>query len=293
MQKIIDSHMHIWDLSFGKFAWLCSPENESFLGDYSPLKQNYLIPDYRHDSRNFPIEKAVYVQAGWDSTDPIGEAKWISEINDGLFGAIISYANLTHESISQQLEELSQYSLVRGIRQIIAWHTNAFLRGTEQNYLENPLWRKHFALLEKHRFVFDMQIFPEQIDSAYKLIKNHPNIPVIIEHILQPIAYDTHTLKKWKKGLTKLAQLPNTFIKLSGMNLFVHDCAFTQFKQLFETCVEHFSTKRSMIGSNFPVEKLFLTFDQLFEQFMQVIAQYSAVEQNDLLYQTAKEVYRI
>jgi predicted TIM-barrel fold metal-dependent hydrolase len=44
---IIDTHMHLWDLANG-YAWLNhrDPAFERLIGNYDPLRRNFLPPDY-------------------------------------------------------------------------------------------------------------------------------------------------------------------------------------------------------------------------------------------------------
>jgi predicted TIM-barrel fold metal-dependent hydrolase len=291
--KIIDSHMHLWDLSLQKNSWLIGPVEEFFLGDYSNLQKNYLINDYHKDNQNFNIEKTVFVQAGWDRNDICGEANWINQINDGLIGAIVPYADLSANNAAENLAQLAQIPLVRGIRQIIAWHPDNYFCACEKNFLEDPCWLKQFKLLEQYQLSFDLQIYPLQTDLAYRLIQNHPNITFAIEHCLQPTAHDNDILQQWEKQIAKLANLPNAYMKISGMNLFNHNFEFETAKRLFETLVHYFSPERCMVGSNFPVEKLYVSFDQLFESFIVLAQQYTQEEQDALFYGTAKKFYRI
>src|SRR6185437_10402686 len=48
---LIDAHHHLWDLRMGKHPWLCGAEEKPFfMGDYTPLKRDYLPDDYRRDA---------------------------------------------------------------------------------------------------------------------------------------------------------------------------------------------------------------------------------------------------
>lgn len=290
---MIDSHIHLWDLSLNKNPWLFESAKESFLGNISPLRKNYLINDYIKDSQNFNIEKVVHIQAGWDQIDLLGEAIWLNQFHTELLGGIVSYANLTSSTFNDELAQLAEIPLIKGIRQIIGWHTNPYFRTCEKNYLEDKTWLENFKLLHKYSLTFDLQIYPEQTDQAYELIKTNPNVGVVIEHILQLNSHDPISIKHWEEKLAKLATLPNIFMKLSGMNLFVHTFHFETLKTLFETVVHYFSPYRCMIGSNFPVEKLYISFDELFESFLKITQQYSQAEQKALFYETAKKFYRV
>ena len=48
---LIDAHHHFWNPDQNPYPWLSDhPEPTFFLGDYSALKRNYLVADYRRDS---------------------------------------------------------------------------------------------------------------------------------------------------------------------------------------------------------------------------------------------------
>jgi predicted TIM-barrel fold metal-dependent hydrolase len=49
---LVDAHHHLWDLQAHYYPWLSDrPEAHFFMGDYTPLKRNYLPEDYRRDAR--------------------------------------------------------------------------------------------------------------------------------------------------------------------------------------------------------------------------------------------------
>jgi len=66
----------------GRHPWLGDhPETGFFLGDYSPLKRNYLPTDYLSDSSAHNVLATVHCEAEWDRTDQVGETNWISAIH--------------------------------------------------------------------------------------------------------------------------------------------------------------------------------------------------------------------
>ncbi len=292
-QKIIDSHMHLWDLSLKKHAWLQEPMAGSFLWDYTSLTQNYLPEDYLADTQGFAVEKTVYVQAGWDQKDPLGEVTWVEAVGGDSLGAMVPYVDLSSKNAARELAQLAEHPLVRGVRQIVAWHQNPVWRACERDFLDDPIWGQQFKLLAQHQFTFDLQIYPEQAEQAYQLLKKHPHIPVVIEHSMMLQSHEYAALREWEKKIKRLAELPQVCIKISGLNLFVHDASLPAYKPLLETMVHHFSPSRCMIGSNFPVERLFVPFSSLFQAFFQMAGQYSPSERDALFYETARGFYRI
>lgn len=293
--KIIDSHIHLWDLSLKKHAWLLEKPGDSFLGDYSPLQTSYLPANYQNDAKAHQVEKTVHIQAGWSRDDLLGEVQWLTELNQTLGSpdAIIAYANLTSTQLETELNALSQFPLVKSIRQIIAWHANPYYRSCDADYLNDAKWQQGFAKLAQHGLCFDLQIFPEQASAAYQLGKLNPQVPIVIEHALQPIQHDSEYLAYWRRQLAKLAELPNFYLKLSGLHLFNHQPDHLVIKNILEICVEIFTPSRCMFGSNFPIEKLFVSYDELMNFYLAFADQYLAYEREQLFYQTAKQFYRL
>ena len=92
---LIDAHHHLWDLRQDKHPWLCGAEEKPFfMGDYEPLKRNYLPEDYRRDAAGHNVLTTVHCEAEWDRADQIGETGWINEVHaqQGFPGAIVAHA---------------------------------------------------------------------------------------------------------------------------------------------------------------------------------------------------------
>ena len=67
---IIDPHIHLWDLSMKKHAWLLPSDGAvQALGGLDKLRQDFGVEDYLHDAANQPVEAAVHIEALWDRSD--------------------------------------------------------------------------------------------------------------------------------------------------------------------------------------------------------------------------------
>jgi predicted TIM-barrel fold metal-dependent hydrolase len=60
-----------------------------------------------------------------------------------------------------------------------------------------------------------------------------------------------------------------------------------------DAALELFGANRCMLGSNFPVDRLYVRFDQLFAAWRKLVARCSTAEGRRLAGQTAAEFYRI
>ena len=116
---IADAHHHIWDLSLKAHPWLRDNSKLPFrYGDTSGICKTYLPADYRRDSRRFNVVKTVYVEAEWDSSDPIGESRWVDEMaaRHGLPNAMVAQARLDRDDVADVLEQQAAFPLVKSVR---------------------------------------------------------------------------------------------------------------------------------------------------------------------------------
>ena len=70
------------------------------------------------------------MQANWAPTNALGEVAWVENAfdNAGWDGVIVAYADFTVSDVRPQLDALSRYESVRGIRQQYHWHVNPTYR---------------------------------------------------------------------------------------------------------------------------------------------------------------------
>jgi predicted TIM-barrel fold metal-dependent hydrolase len=89
-----------------------------------------------------------------------------------------------------------------------------------------------------------------------------------------------------------LAAEPNTAVKISGIG--VPGQAWTaelQTRVVLET-IEVFGVERCMFASNFPVDGLCATFDEIFTSFKTITADMSANDRLKLFHDNAMKYYR-
>ena len=75
--------------------------------------------------------------------------------------------------------------------------------------------------------------------------------------------------------------------------MFDHRWTMDSFKQILLPTVDVFSPARCMIGSNFPVDKLYGTYDKIMSTYIDILSVYSNKEQADIFYHVANMFYRL
>ena len=293
---IVDAHHHLWDLSRNFYPWLSPrPLPPSMAGDVTPIARNYLVGDYLADTKSQSLVKSVHVEAGFDPAQPVKESEWLQGIAHpkGFPHAIVAKCELHAPRVEAILEAHSGFPKVRGIRHMINWHADPSKTYTGEEFLKNARWREGYARLRKHGFSFDLQIYPAQMNEAALLVGQHPDIPVILDHAGMPVDRDPASIELWRTGMAALAEIPHVFVKISGLGMVDKNWTVDSIRPFVLTIIEAFGPRRSMFASNFPVDKLYGSFESLFGAFREITRDFSPDERRELFAGTAERAYRI
>jgi predicted TIM-barrel fold metal-dependent hydrolase len=295
--EIIDTHMHLWDLK-NNYPWLTTnvPTLEYLGGDYNKLKHNFLGNDYFKLAQQQKITKSIHVEAFGFEGNPILETQWLQKQAD-LYGfphGIIARAELHDPHIEETLKQHAQYPNLRGIRMVLNYHDNPLLRMADRgDYLKDTQWRKGYSLLSKYNLIFELQIFDTQIEDAVNLIRDFPNIPVVIEHLAWPLDLSAKGFSKWKQRITRLANYPNVFMKLSGLGWVFKKVELSLLTSYIVSAINLFGPDRCMFGSNFPPDSLFYNFNELVDKLKVIFTIFTEEEQHKIFYKNAEKIYNL
>jgi len=291
---MIDSHHHIWRQQ--DLPWLLGPEQPRIFGEYAGIKRDYLIDEYLSDITNTGITKSVYVQANWAPNWFADEAAWVQSVADetGWPHAIVAYADFTGSDVRPQLDKLTEYPLVRGVRQQLHWHENPLYRFAQSENLaslENV--QNNIAQLEDYGWCFDLQVFSKQSQHAIALAEACPNVDFILQHAGMPEDTSEFGLSRWRRDMQALAACRNIYVKLSGLGTFVHQLDNQLISHVVTETISQFSAERCMYGSNFPIEKLWTSYDALYAALHEIVSDLTEKEADAIFKNTAETVYRL
>lgn len=274
--EIVDSHQHFWTLSSKehRYPWLEPVERGGaawhVAGDVEKLKRDYLLDDYLQDTRGetFRVIQSVHVQA--EAADPIEEVKFLENIAQsnpqGFPHAIVAHANLASKELPELLEVYRAHPRVKGVRQLLNWSTkDPRLSMTDRgDYLSDPTWLQGFQLLASQSLSFDLHIYPSQMIDGAKLAREHPNATIILDHCGLPLE-GMDGFAAWQEGMKHMAEQSNVVCKLSGLVMFNHQWSKEIFAPYIRECLKLFSPNRCLFASNFPVDRLNISYGDLVE----------------------------
>ncbi|MEX2520325.1 MAG: amidohydrolase family protein [Paracoccaceae bacterium] len=291
---MIDAHHHIWRQA--DMPWLTGPELPRIFGPYGAIRRDYLIDEYLADLKGTGITKSVYVQANWAPAQFAEEAAWVQSVADqsGWPHAIVGYADFTVDDVRPQLRKLAAQSLMRGVRQQLHWHEKPLYRfASRPDLAAGPTLRRNVARLAEFGWSFDLQVFADQMEGAAGLAAACPDVTFILQHAGMLEDQSEAGKTAWRKGMERLAAEPNVVTKLSAFGTFIHrnDPAFI--REMIETTVAIFGAERCLYGSNFPIEKIWTSYAELFDAFRAGASRLRRAEWDSIFNDTAERVYRI
>ena len=291
--RIIDSHHHLWDLGKVHYPWLMQRGVKRFFGDPTPIQRNYLSADFKSDHGKLNVVNSVHIQVG--AENGLNEAQWVDAQtrSNSLPSAQVSFCDLTALDATEQLDQLSMLTSLRGIRQIVGRSPSEDAQTGTDGLIASPAFSNGLSLLQARKLSFDLQLIPEQMLRMATVLEGYPSLSVSLCHMGSPWYQSGAGLATWKAGIQELAKNPNIHCKLSGLVMFNHGWHLEDFKPYIEHVLESFGEGRVMFGSNFPVDGLHAGYEQLVDAYIQCINELGKVNLDAIFHDNAAAFYRL
>jgi predicted TIM-barrel fold metal-dependent hydrolase len=172
--------------------------------------------------------------------------------------------------------------------------------------------RAGVARLGQRGLTYDTWHYHHQIDEFAALARAVPDTLMVLDHFGTPLGVGPYADKRddifeqWKVSMAAVAKCENVVAKLGGMampdNGFgwhrdpkppTSDEFVAQQERYYLHTIECFGPDRCMFESNFPVDRMSLSYLVLWNAFKKIAAPFSADERDAMFFGTATRVYRI
>ncbi len=291
----VDAHHHLWDLEHCHYPWLMEKNVPRFFGDPSPIQKNYLIADFQRDIGDIPVKKSVHIQVGVAEQDSLKETQWVQHISEhhDYPTAIVAFCDMRSDIIEQILDHHSQNAAFRGVRQIIGRSAKEDAQTGTASLLADANFIRNLDHLQKRNLSFDLQLTPPLMQMAAHKFAALEGLKIALCHAGSPSDFSKEGLQQWADGLKSLANNPNIICKLSGFAMFNHDWTMDDIRSLILTAIDIFGPQRIAFGSNFPVDKLYISYAKMMQAYLEITQAFSHDEINQMFHGTAENFYKI
>ena len=316
-REIVDPHHHLWRKRFGKDYLLAELQRDTDLG-------------HKIEKTVFIECHAFYDKTAADYLQPLGETRVVeqiaseSKISGGVeIAGIVAHADLTLAGTApDKLDELLEAhrsmggKLFKGIRHAAASDAEPeklTIPGMAPRslYSQNSL-RDGIRMLAEKGLTLDCWHYHHQNQSFLDLARAVPQCTIILDHFGTPLGVGKYRYKadeiyeQWKKDILEISKCPNVVAKLGGLDMpdngyMWHTQERPSTSEEFKTAQEKyykymidcFGPERCMFESNFPVDRLSISYDVLWNAFKKIAESYSETEKKSLFKGTASKIYRL
>jgi L-fuconolactonase len=282
-QRIVDAHVHLWDPARIEWYPYLSGPGMFETGDSSRMARRFDLTTYRAETAGWHVDKVVNVAAATgrhsiDETLEIDRAAPTAGGPDAIIGGLPP-ADTVAESVAL-LDRQMAAPRFRGVRPM--------------GRADGPLPRPDvLRALEERNLVFELMAHSDQLVQAASHLAHHDRLTVVVEHTGWPRSGSDEEFAMWQAGIDALAGVgDNVVCKLSGLAMPLGSMRADVLAPWLEHAIEAFGVDRCMFASNFPVDSMHGTFDELYETFSDVTSGLDAGDRDKLFAGNAERVYR-
>ena len=279
--KVVDSHIHLWDLGLLEYQWLNS---------FSKINRNFLLSDYDVATKGYKIEKMVFVQAECRSSQFLEEVKWVQRIadTDSRLAGIVPWAPLhTGNKVVEILEIFKQDSRIKGIRQLIQPEKDL-------DFCLRPDFVTAVKLLGELNLHFELTIAPDQFPAVLKLMEQCPGTKFILDHIGNP-NIQAGQLKPWKSYIKAFSESGPHYCKFSNFvcNADLKLWNIDDLKPFSEIIIEAFGPERLIWGSDWPHALRASSFSRWLDTAYELTQELTESERTKIFRENAIQFYNL
>jgi L-fuconolactonase len=282
MQRIVDTHVHVWNFERANYAWL--------QGDTSILNRSYHIEELDKERKKTGITDGVLVQAAnnFEDTDWMLE---LAEKNEWIKG-VVGWLPLLHPSETAKAlgETYYAHKFFKGVRHLI--HDEP-----------DPKWLLQEEVLESLQIIADYHlpydvvgVLPDHIETALKVAEKVPSLQMVFDHLNQPPIANKEKFGRWGELMKEASKHENFHAKISGLGTTSKNVHWSQkdIQPYIEFVFEKFGVDRCFCGGDWPVSLRAGKYSRTWNCYFEVIdALLNEEQQQKVYYTNAVQFYHL
>lgn len=282
MQKLVDTHVHAWNLDRAEYPWLAN--------DTSILNRSWNLDELEEERIKAGVTEGVLVQAAGNDEDT-GLMFEIADSTPWISGVVAWLPLLEPEPFAGKLEAYQRNKYFKGVRHQV--HDEKDPRWL----LQEPVL-KSLAKLAEENIPYDVVgIKDEHIETVLEITGRQPGLRMVFDHLNQPPIAAGEKFGKWGMLMREAAANPNLYAKISGLGTASGkpgEWTAEDVKPYIGFVLEHFGIERCFCGGDWPVSMLAGTYSATWKIYKQAISELvNEKEQEKIFYSNAKSFYRL
>ncbi len=281
--RVVDAHVHLWDPARTDWYPYLSGRMQLNMGDTSGMARKFDIATYLAESAAWNVTKVVNVAAatGLHSVDETIELDQRAD-RDGHPDALVGGIPPTDTVAEAEalLDRQQQAKRFRGVRPMGAYDGPLPAAGV-------------LDALQERDLLFELMARPDQLRAAADGLASFDGLVVVVEHTGWPRSGTDEEFDLWRAGIDALAALGDrVYCKLSGLAMPLGTMRADAFAPWIEHALDAFGVDRCFFASNFPVDGMHGTFDDLYSTFVALTEGLDDDARDKLFAANAERAYR-
>lgn len=281
MPRIIDTHVHLWDLTRLRLPWVQKD---------SPLARSFVIKDYQTAVEGLNVVKGIYMEVDVDARDLNAEADFVLDLcrqaNTPLAAAVIG-GRPAEAGFDKYIGRFRGNRFLKGVRQVL--HSDSAKPG----FCLTPAFVRGVQQLGDAGLSFDLCMRPTEVGDAVKLTEACPNTRFILDHCGNGPVY-AKDRTQWQRDMERLARQRNVVCKVSGIVVQARErWTAADLAPVINHTLDTFGPDRVMFAGDWPVCTLKATFRQWVEALRSIVRTRTEENQRKLFHDNAARFYGI
>jgi len=264
--RFADAHLHFWDLSSGmNFSWMDGPDDGP-LGRVSEIRiADWSAQRFDEEVRFTPPAFTVAMQATDPPTPSWQETAWVVECSSasGTPDAIVCRVDLRSDDIGPELTANREAAggRLRGVRDMAS-----------AGHLDDPRVGPNLARVAAAGLNWEASYVLSEAGTVRALAESLPQLTVVVGHSGWPTSRNDADLARWRESIDLLAPVDNVICKVSGPGMTDHHWTAESWAPVVRGCIEAFGFARCFFGSNWPVERVYASYESQLRLYADILA---------------------
>lgn len=276
-RRRIDAHHHLWDLSVRPQPWI---------GDLAVLDRTFGAAELGDKLAEADIRESIVMQCLCREDETL-ELLALAESTPFISG-VVGWIDITGDVVDAvaRLRSAPGGSHLVSIRHQVQFEQ-------DRDWLSRPEAIRGLKALENEGLAYDAAVRPEQLGSVLTAARRVSGLRMVLNHLGNP-TLNPGLSAEWRAITTALANLPNVAVKLTGLtNLAGASWTVETLRQAVEISLEEFGAGRVMFGSDWPVCLLTADYATVYSAALELCAELSDGERDDVFGLTATHWYAL
>lgn len=281
-QRIVDTHVHIWNFQRAEYAWL--------KGNTSILNRSYHLEELEEERKKAGVTDGVLIQAAnnFEDTDWMLQ---VAEKKEWIKGVVGWLPLMNSKETAKALgERYYQQKYFKGVRHLI--HDEPDVKWLLQNEVLESL-----KIVSDYHLTYDVVgILPGHIETALTVAEKIPSLKMVFDHLNQPPISQNEKFGLWGELMKEASKNPNFYAKISGLGTASKNSDWTRdyIQPYIEFVLEHFGVDRCFCGGDWPVSLLAGSYSRTWNSYRDVIdSLLNEEERQKVYYENAVSFYQL